>query len=221
MIEISVWLDLFLTAIDAAFGERVQFVGLQGSYARGEATENSDIDVVLILDTLSAQDIRIYGTVLDGLPHRERICGFLSGKCELLSWEPSDLFQFYYDTKPLRGTLSALCPIPDRAAARRAVSVGACNVYHACVHNMLHEKSTEILHGLYKSAVFTVCAIAFLNAGKYPDTKETLYLAVSPEEKAILDTASLIKTGVEVDFVKASETLFLWAKKWICEGEKP
>ena len=43
-------MDEFLQALDRAFGERVWFVGLQGSYGRGEATETSDIDVVVILD---------------------------------------------------------------------------------------------------------------------------------------------------------------------------
>ncbi len=34
---------------------------------------------------------------------REKICGFISGKEELLSWEKADVFQFYYDTEPLVG----------------------------------------------------------------------------------------------------------------------
>ncbi len=32
------------------------FVGLQGSYGRGEATESSDIDIVVILDELTEFD---------------------------------------------------------------------------------------------------------------------------------------------------------------------
>ena len=54
--------------------------------------------------------------MLDSLPDRELICGFLSGKEELLNWEPSDLFQFYYDTKPLKGCLDELLPLLDKAA---------------------------------------------------------------------------------------------------------
>ena len=34
------------TLVRKEFGERVFFLGLQGSYRRGEATEQSDIDVV-------------------------------------------------------------------------------------------------------------------------------------------------------------------------------
>lgn len=61
------------------------FVGLQGSYGRGEATETSDMDIVVILDTLSVADMQAYHVMLDTLPHRELICGFLSGKDEMRS----------------------------------------------------------------------------------------------------------------------------------------
>ena len=42
----------FLQALNETFRDRVWFVGLQGSFARGEATETSDIDVVVILDVI-------------------------------------------------------------------------------------------------------------------------------------------------------------------------
>ena len=48
-----------------------------------------------------------------------------------------------------------------------AIKIGACNIYHGCVHNMLHEKSEDILRGLYKSASFVVQAIAFMKTGIY------------------------------------------------------
>ena len=62
-------------------------MGLQGSYGRGEATEASDIDIVVILDKLSADDIQTYNSMLDTLPHRDLICGFLSGRDEIMNWE--------------------------------------------------------------------------------------------------------------------------------------
>lgn len=98
MLDIKVWMALFLTRLTECFGDRIEFVGLQGSYGRGEATPASDIDVVVIFDELDPEDIEAYNDLLDRLPHREMVCGFLSGKRELLNWEPSDLFQFYYST---------------------------------------------------------------------------------------------------------------------------
>ena len=215
MIEIDRWLKLYLQTLKNTFEDRVWFVGLQGSYGRGEATETSDIDVVLILDQVTSADIRAYHQMLDTLPHRELICGFLSGRQQLLQWEPSDLFQFYHDTKPIVGSLDQLLPLLDRAAVERAVKIGACNLYHGCVHNMLYEKSEDILRGLYKSASFVVQAIVFLQTGNYISHHTELHEAANQQEREILATFRWLKSGGACDFDRMSDELFTWAQGWI------
>ena len=218
MMDIKKWMNTFLNAVNATFTNRIWFVGLQGSYGRGEATETSDIDVVIILDQLSATDIQAYNAMLDGLPYRELICGFLSGKDELLNWEPSDLFQFYYDTTAIKGSLDELLPLLDKAAIERAIKIGACNIYHGCVHNMLHEKSEDILRGLYKSASFVVQAIAFMQTGKYVKYQKDLLGVVPAEEKLIVDTFLKLKNGEPAELGTMSDILFAWAQKRITEN---
>ena len=220
MIDISTWMQDFLQTLNEAFANRVWFVGLQGSYGRGEATKTSDIDIVVILDELSASDIQVYNTMLDTLPHRELICGFLSGKDELLQWEPSDLFQFYYDTTPIKGSLNELLTVIDDAAVGRAIKIGACNIYHGCVHNMLHEKSEDILRGLYKSASFVVQAIVFRQTGKYVKHQKELLSLAAPDEQVIVNTFMNLKNGNTVEFGAMSEVLLAWAKKQIIEGNR-
>lgn len=220
MIEITSWMHAFLKALDATFGERILFVGLQGSYGREEATEQSDIDLVVILDSLSPSDIASYNNMLDGLEHRELICGFLSGKEELLNWEPSDLFQFYFDTKPIRGSLDEILSLIDEETVERAIKIGAGNVYHGCVHNMLYEKSDEILKGLYKSASFVIQAVCFRETGKYISRMADLKTAVSPKEKEILETFSSLKQGGKPNFAPMSRALFEWAKETLNRKEK-
>ena len=212
MIEITSWINNFLQALTKNFGERVYFVGLQGSYARGEATGKSDIDVVVILDELSFSDIHTYNSMLDTLPQRELICGFLAGKKELLNWEPSDLFQFYYDTKPIKGSLDELLTLIKEDDIERAIKIGACNIFHACVHNMLYEKSDEILKNLYKSASFVIQAICFTQTGKYIRHQKELRELVSQEEQVIIDTFLDLKIGATIDFDEMSERLFNWVK---------
>jgi len=175
-------MNKFVRILEESFGNRVWFVGLQGSYGRGEATETSDIDVVVILDELTAQDIQTYNAMLDTLPNRELICGFVSGKKELFNWEPADLFQFYHDTTPIKGSLGELLVLIDDVAIDRAIKIGACNIYHGCVHNMLHEKSDEILKDLYKSASFVVQAIYFQETGLYIKSQNELLEKVSSDE---------------------------------------
>ena len=218
MIDIATWMQNFLQTLNETFRDRVWFVGLQGSFARGEATETSDIDVVVILDELSATDIQTYNDMLDTMTHRELICGFLSGKKEIMNWEPSDLFQFCHDTTPIKGSLDEVLTLIDENAVNRAIKIGACNIFHGCVHNMLHEKSEDILRGLYKSASFVVQAIVFKQTGNYIKHQEELLQAVSSNERGIIETFLSLKNGGTVDFNLMSETLFDWSKKWIADN---
>ena len=156
--------------------------------------------------------------MLDTLPSRELICGFLSGRDELLNWEPSDLFQFYYDTTSIKGSLDELLTVIDETAVKRAIRIGACNIYHGCVHNMLHEKSDEILRGLYKSASFVVQAIVFSETGNYTKHQKELLSASAPDEQAIVRTFLNLKKGGEVDFSTMSEMLLKFSQKWIVES---
>ena len=215
MMDITAWMPTFLQTLNETFANRVWFVGLQGSYGRGEATETSDIDVVVILDELSAMDIQTYNNMLDTMSHRELICGFLSGKKEIMNWEPSDLFQFCHDTTPIKGSLDEVMAVIDESAVNRAIKIGACNVYHGCVHNMLHEKSEDILRGLYKSASFVVQAVVFKQTGNYISHQKELLQVVSFDERGIVETFLNLKNGGTVDFNLMSEILFAWSKKWI------
>jgi len=218
MIDITAWMQNFLQILNDTFANRVWFAGLQGSYGRGEATETSDIDVVVILDELSAMDIQTYNAMLEALPHRELICGFLSGKKEIMNWEPSDLFQFCHDTTPIKGSLDEVMAVVDESAVNRAIKIGVCNIFHGCVHNMLYEKSEDILRGLYKSASFVVQAIAFRKTGRYIRHQKELLGTVSSDERSIIETFLDLKNGKTVDFNSMSDTLFAWSQKWISEN---
>ncbi len=214
MVDIKSWVLEFTNRVEQIFSDRVWFIGLQGSYGRGEATETSDIDVVVILDELRINDLKVYRDMLDTLSNRELVCGFISGKSELLNWEASDLFQFYYDTTPIKGTLDCLLEKIDRQAIKRAIKIGACNIYHACVHNFVHEKSDDILRALYKSAVFVLQAIWFYETDKYIKSKAELHNAIDPPS-AVLTTALNLKNGADVKFEDMSVLLINWAKACI------
>jgi hypothetical protein len=80
---------------------------------------------------------------------------------------------------------------------------------------MLHEKSAEILSGLYKSASFVVQAIAFRETGRYVSCQKDLLQVVSAEERGIVETFLHLKNGGAIDFEKMSEALFRWAQRRI------
>ena len=182
MLNIESWLPLWSHAVLERFGGRVLFLGLQGSRARGEAREDSDIDTVLVLDRLEASDLAALREALAPLPERGKLCGFVSGRAELLAWEPGELFQFYHDTRPF------LLPLLNREAALSSVRTGAGAVYHGCAHYLLHGGAPEELEALQKAAFFTLRALCWLDTGIFPASRAALpeagraLLAAGPEE---------------------------------------
>lgn len=213
MIDIKSYTTLFLKQLNDHFKDRIYFVGLQGSYGRNEANDDSDIDMVVILDELMIDDIKRYNEMLDHLPRRNLMCGFLAGKKELKNWDHADLFQFYYDTTPIVGSLDDLLKMIDQQAIDRGIKMGVCNIYHGCIHNILYDKNDEILKGLYKAASFVVQAIVFKQNGHYVKQQKQLVEVAKSDEQKILKTFIDIKENVIKDFDLQSAILFEWAKK--------
>lgn len=84
-----------------------------------------------------------------------------------------------------------------------------------CVHNAIHEKSSEILKDLLKSAFFVMQAKYYLENQKYIHKRQILMQHVSPEEKEILLIYSENKYINNLDSV--SEKLINWASDLICQ----
>jgi len=180
------WVKALVIKIKDEFDDRVIFIGLQGSYKRKEANASSDIDIVVILDVLTVQDLEKYRIIISQMSYKEKACGFISGKNELLGWERSDLFQFYYDTQPIYGSIDYLLPLLDKIDVQRAIKIGACNLYHACCHNFIYENDSEILSALYKSTFFILQAKYFVETGKYISSKVELVKKLNGIDKEIL-----------------------------------
>lgn len=213
-INIDTWMKKYLDELKSLFGSRLLFVGIQGSYGRGEATDSSDIDAVVILNHVTSGDLKSYGAMLDILPNREKVCGFISGRQELINWEPYELFQFYHDTTPIFGSIDFLLPLIGKEDIHRAVRIGACYIYHMCGHNMVHEKDAAILKALYKSACFTVQAIYYDQTGTFIKQKAKLIPLLQPQEREILEAEIMFREQpnlAQLEFERLSELLFNWA----------
>jgi hypothetical protein len=83
---------------------------------------------------------------------------------------------------------------------------------------MLHEKSEDILRGLYKSASFVVQAIVFQQTGNYIKHQEELLKVATSKGESVINTFLSLKKGGTVDFVPMSDALFVWAKQWISKN---
>ena len=68
MFDLDKYLADLIMNCRSAFGERLLYMGLQGSWLRGEAHENSDIDIMVILEAMpTAPDDERPGRRTDGL----------------------------------------------------------------------------------------------------------------------------------------------------------
>lgn len=215
--EISLWMQDFLARMRNCFGDRLVCAGLQGSRGRGDGGPDSDIDVVVILDRLTMADLDDYRAAVADLPDRELLCGFVSGREELACWDAADLFQFYHDTTVFLGDLDFLLPRIDKAAVRRAVHLGACNIYHACCHNYIHEREAEVLKCCCKSAFFVLQAKHYLETGHYISGKVPLLSQLSGADQAVL--AALLTGDFDGRFRECSGLLLNWSADLIRRGE--
>lgn len=188
-LDMDMWLEEFRGRLTDLFGERLRFFGIQGSYGRGEQTDGSDIDVVVITDRMEPEDLQAYRGMLESVEHNELVCGFVAGEAELLGWEKADLLQLYLDTRPLYGSLEEIGKMFTEEDVRRAVLSGACNLYHASSHNFLHARDMEVLKGLYKAARFTVRMKYRMETGEYIASMARLEGLVCSEDRQILETA--------------------------------
>ena len=162
------WATEFSRRLEAALPGRVRFLGLQGSYRRGEATEESDIDIVTVWDAADTAALDAYRSAVRSMPQGELACGFLCGRAELLRWPRFDLLQLALDTEPIRGGWEGLLPSFSPADVEEAVRVGASGLYHAAVHAYLYGGDPAAgLAGLAKSVFFLLRLQVFRRTGRY------------------------------------------------------
>lgn len=214
MTDMNDWMEAYTAAVRSAFGDRVRYIGLQGSRARGEAGPDSDIDVVCILDACSLRDLETYRAAVADLPEREKLCGFVSGAAELAAWDRGDLFSFRHDTEDWYGQLADLLPPEKEEDARRALRTGACGLYHLCCHNFLHGRSTEAVSEAYKSAVFLLRAKAYLERGVCCRRRAELARRLTGTDLDILRTAQALKAGTcREDLTALTDRLLAWCRE--------
>ncbi len=189
ILNIEEWLNLAIEKLQKTFAHNLLFVGLQGSYNRGEATPESDIDLVVILEELSFEDLKQYRQIIDEMPHKELACGFISGKKELQNWSKADLFQFFYDTKSLVGNLEDIIQPPTIEDIKKSIKTSSETLYHTLVHSFVHSKNfIEDLKNLYKMAFFILQAKYFVENNIYIKTQNELVKHLQGVDREILET---------------------------------
>ena len=188
-------------------------MGLQGSWLRGEAHENSDIDVMVILDLFSVRDMDTYRGILQETGFFERSCGFICGKDEMKRWNPLEVCQLRHTTKDLVGNLTDLLPPATREDEINYVKLSLGNLYHELCHRYIHadrDKNAARFRGTCKSVFFLIQNLHFLESGRFLLRKNDLKAALSEEDRLILELTDLPDA---YDFDQAFTSLFAWCQK--------
>ena len=213
MFDLNAYLQDLMSACRSAFENRLLYMGLQGSYMRGEAGENSDIDIMIILDRFSVKDMDVYRDILVRTGYSEKSCGFICGRDEMARWNPLEVCQLLHTTKDLLGSLTDYLPRADRKDEINYVKLSLGNLYHEICHRYIHAdraNNTAKLQNTCKELFFLLQNMHYLESGEFIITKKELKERVSAEDREMLNLAELPD---EYDFDSAFAALFSWCQK--------
>lgn len=216
MPDITQYLADLTAALQAAFGARLYYVGLRGSYSRGEAREGSDIDVMVVLDTLALADLDRYRVILASLGGDAPTCGFISGRDELAAWNRCEVAQLLHETVDYYGALAPLLPAADAADLREHIRIGVGNLYHYLCHSYLHrpvEKREQAVKNGCRQAFYLLQNLHLLRTGVWLRSHAALLAVSDGEEAAILRDAMTVRGGGEIDSGAAYARLFGWCRR--------
>ena len=172
------WTSSLLSRLIEAFGDRLLFVGHTGSNARGEATETSDIDVNIVLEAMSMEDLVIYREIVRTMPNSEKACGFICDRDVIGAWPAHELFQFTHGCKCLHGSLDGLISVPTERDILENIRNLTSSIYHLGCHTYLFTNdlndSVEGLKDAYKTAFFVLQEWVYVREHRYVPTKREL-----------------------------------------------
>ena len=212
MFDINDYVQKLISQCKDAFGERLRYVGYMGSYLRGEANENSDIDVMVVIDNITISDMNTYRDILKALGKYDKSCGFICGKDEMKGWSPLEVCQLINTTKDVYGKLEPLLSPFTREDEINYVKFCLGNLYHELCHRFVHssrEKNIEKFRGTCKFFFFLIQNLHYLETGNFILKKADLKNAVSEADRRVLEFAALPDS---FDFDAALEELFVWCQ---------
>lgn len=198
------------------FGERLLYVGLQGSYLRGEADENSDIDIMAVIQNITVADLSAYREAISKLEGCEKSCGFICGEAELKHWNPLEICHLLHATEDYYGTLAALVPNYTQNDVRNYVKLSLGNFLHEITHRFIHAskaENTAMLPISCKAVFFILQNLHFLESGQFIGTRSKLLEVLSGRHKQALQLSIALSKGAETDFDEAFSLLFSWCSE--------
>ena len=214
--DIQAYLNRLIDGLTHTFGDHLLYVGLQGSYLRGEATEASDIDVMVIFDVIDVPTLDAYRELLISVGDYDRSCGFICSRGDMAAWNTLEVCHLLHTTRDLYGRLAKFVPAYSREDVIQYVKISVGNLYHELCHRYIHaprDKNQTRLAASCKSVFFILQNVHYLKTGSFVATKKELLDALEGEDREILSLSLGPAKGEALDFDEAFARLLRW-----CQG---
>ncbi len=216
MIDINCYLKKLICMLKDCFSSRLIYVGLQGSYLRGEATENSDIDIMVVIADLSVEDLDNYRSIIRSLDSFDKSCGFVCSRDDLTNWNPLEICHLLHTTKDYVGKLSELVPAYTKDDIKLFIKMSVNNLYHAICHHHIHaefNRDMENLCAAYKGVFFILQNLYYLTSEQFITTKNELLSLLDGKDLAVLIRSIELNQGISHDYSESFELLFTWCQE--------
>ena len=216
MFDIEKYVSDLIAALKVRFGERLKYVGLQGSYLRGEATDESDIDIMCILDGLSISDMQIYREMIKSMPCSDKSCGFICSVDDMKHWNPLEIFHLLHSTGDRYGELSCFVPYHSLGDVRNFVKMSINNMYHELCHRYIHgvpENTAAALPGIYKGVFFILQNKHYLTDGIFIGTKADLLKHLKGQDYEVMRRCIDLSEGQHFSQEENFMLLFTWCQE--------
>lgn len=227
--EVDEWLFEFLQKLKKKFKKRLIFVGHHGSWARGEARTESDIDTIVLLDHIDCRDLRIFKSIVSSMPDAgRRASGILLSSQELQALPRAELLQFFYGCKTLYGSIQGVVKKPAKNVLIDIIkNIASENLHHARHYLLYPHNLSKVVHNLkypFKNCFYALQYWVLFKTGKYIAKKDELvkYLKDDDDKKVLIVARDWYKNEKDRKqrphyYIKLLER---WSKKILLKTEK-
>ena len=203
MFRIEDYTVKLLAQLKGAYADRLLYVGLQGSFLRNEANENSDIDIMVVIDNLTAQDFAQYQKALIAIGDYEKSCGFICGKDDLANWNKLEICHLLHTTRDIYGVLSNYLPEYTTEDVRSYIKLSVGNLYHELCHRYVHsdpENNIKMLPITCKQIFFIMQNLYYYKNQVFFNSKHELLTHLTGIDAEVLSVSLSLQSSEEYDF---------------------
>ncbi len=177
------WLDRFVGKLKNTFGDRLVFVGLHGSWARGEGKAESDIDITTVLNRVGPEDLRAFRKAIVSMTNaKNSACGGLYSIAERQAWPRFEGAQLFYEYKVLYGTLDNSRKPTASDLLEDVRFKASSNLFVARSYLLYPHDARKVVHRLhypFKCCFFGLQSWVILCEGRFVALKDDLIDALT------------------------------------------